>query len=169
MYTIRNVSEAQMGAALEPCLHCKKNVATTPALGTLEVNGSDGTRKGYLHPLCKGPWEAAQQPTVETNLVEKTQEPPTPQPQTIEPRRERKWRYVVVVKHDTDGIVRIPTDVFDEMNTVTQAERRNPDPGYNWNDATVERFPINDGVPDSYTPPSRAKTFWLLAFSEKEF
>ena len=38
MYTIRNVSEAQTGAALELCLQCQKNVATTPALGTLEVD-----------------------------------------------------------------------------------------------------------------------------------
>ncbi len=98
MYTIRNVSEAQTGAALEPCLHCQKNVATTPALGTLEVNDPDGTLVGYLHPLCKGPWEAAQQPAVETNIAEKTPEAPTPQPQLVEPRQERKWRYVVVVK-----------------------------------------------------------------------
>jgi len=79
MYTIRNVSEAQTGAALEPCLHCKKNVATTPALGTLEVNDPDGTLVGYLHPLCKGLWEAAQQPTVETNIAEKMPEAPTRQ------------------------------------------------------------------------------------------
>jgi hypothetical protein len=53
-----------------------------------------------------------------------------------------------VVKHDTNGIVRILTDVFDEMNAVTQGESRNPDPGYHWNNATVERFLIIDGVPD---------------------
>ena len=42
----------------------------------------------------------------------------------------------------------VPTDVFDEMNAVPQAKRRNPGPGYNWNNATVERFPIIDGVAD---------------------
>jgi hypothetical protein len=71
-----------------------------------------------------------------------------PQPQLVEPRQERKWRYVVVVNHDTNGVVRIPTDVFDEMNAVTQAERRNPGPGYSWNSAIVERLPIIDGAPD---------------------
>lgn len=61
MYRIRNVSEAQTGAALEPCLHCKKNVATTPALGSLEVKDSQGRLMGYLHPFCKEAWEKAQQ------------------------------------------------------------------------------------------------------------
>jgi hypothetical protein len=72
MYTIRNVSEAQTDAALELCLHCKKNVATTPALGTLEVNDADGTLAdgtlvGYLHS-AKDRGRLHKQPTIETTL-----------------------------------------------------------------------------------------------------
>jgi hypothetical protein len=56
---ISNVGETQSGAELGLCLQCKKTVAITASLGTLEVKNGDGTLIGHLHPLCKVPWEKA--------------------------------------------------------------------------------------------------------------
>jgi hypothetical protein len=57
MYKIDNISGTQ-SAQLEPCLQCKKTLATAPAL-SLEVRDDDGTLLGYLHRLCRAAWEEA--------------------------------------------------------------------------------------------------------------
>lgn len=147
MYTIRTVSEPNIGAKLEQCLHCKKNVATAPSLGTLEVKDSGGSLVGYLHPFCSDDWQAQQAIVAAKRRAENPVEPTQHDAQPIQPRREREWWYVVVVEHATRGTVRIPTDVLDEMNAITQAQRRNPEPGYLWDGARVERLPISE-VPE---------------------
>jgi hypothetical protein len=142
MHTITAVSESKTGGTLEPCLQCKKNVATTTALGTLEVCDDTGVLLGYLHPLCKTSWEDAQRETKE-EAEEKTAESPKPPPQSVEPRQERLFRFEVVVRHKKRGLVRIDTDVADGSNALRQAKMRNQDPDYEWESAEVEKFPLH--------------------------
>lgn len=49
--------------------------------------------------------------------------------------------YIVVVNHKGKGAIRIRTDVAHKENAIAQAKMRNPEPGYNWEDATVEERP----------------------------
>jgi hypothetical protein len=49
--------------------------------------------------------------------------------------------YIVVVRHESEGTVKIPTDVSDKGNAIAQAKMRNPGPGYDWEDAKVEDVP----------------------------
>lgn len=49
--------------------------------------------------------------------------------------------YIVVVKHETKGTLRIPTDVAKRENAIAQARMRNQGSGYDWNNATVEDVP----------------------------
>jgi hypothetical protein len=61
---------------------------------------------------------------------------------------ERKVRmaYILVVKHDTKGIVLIPTEIKDTRKATEQAKMENQGPGYNWENATVGY------IPDEWSP-----------------
>jgi hypothetical protein len=137
MHTITAVMETKTDGKLVPCLQCKQNVATTAALGTLEVRDDDDAVVGYLHPLCKTPWENARH-----EAEKKTTESPQPQPQSVEPRQKPQFRFEVVVRHKRRGVVRIETDVADDRNAIKQAKMRNQDPDYEWESAEVEKFPL---------------------------
>ncbi len=45
--------------------------------------------------------------------------------------------YIVVVEHETKGIVLIPTEITDAQNAIEQARRENQERGYDWESATV--------------------------------
>jgi hypothetical protein len=49
--------------------------------------------------------------------------------------------YIVVVKHDTKGIVLIPTEINDAQKAVEQAKIENQGPGYDWENATIGFIP----------------------------
>ncbi len=49
--------------------------------------------------------------------------------------------YIVVVNHKSKGAIRIQTDVAHKENAIAQAKMRNPEPGYDWEGATVEERP----------------------------
>jgi hypothetical protein len=44
--------------------------------------------------------------------------------------------YIVVVEHDTKGIVLIPTEIMDVQEAIERAKIENPGPGYDWRNAT---------------------------------
>lgn len=48
--------------------------------------------------------------------------------------------YIVVVKHQSKGTLRVPTDVANKENAIAQAQMRNRGSGYDWENATVEDF-----------------------------
>jgi hypothetical protein len=49
--------------------------------------------------------------------------------------------FIVVVNHASKGTVRIRTDVTNIENAIPQAKMRNPEPGYDWDNARVEDLP----------------------------
>lgn len=49
--------------------------------------------------------------------------------------------YIVVVEHDTNGIVLIPTEITDLQEAIERAKIENPGPGYDWQNATVGYVP----------------------------
>lgn len=49
--------------------------------------------------------------------------------------------YIVLVNHESKGALRIRTDVSHGENAIAQAKMRNPEPGYDWESATVEERP----------------------------
>lgn len=49
--------------------------------------------------------------------------------------------YIVVVEHDTKGIVLIPTEIEDAQKAIEQARMERQEPGYDWENATVGYIP----------------------------
>jgi uncharacterized cupredoxin-like copper-binding protein len=54
---------------------------------------------------------------------------------------EKVMPYIVVVNHKSKGAIRIQTDVAHKENGIAQAKMRNPEPGDDWEGATVEERP----------------------------
>jgi hypothetical protein len=49
--------------------------------------------------------------------------------------------YIVVVKHETQGTLLIPTEIKDAQKAIEQAKMENQGPGYDWQHATVGCIP----------------------------